>query len=99
VLAVARVAAADIAADYAVSDGSLRPWYAEQLRRVPDAAARARLARSLRSPLNAARPESMLATLAHLDRSYGGPEAYLAGAGVTDAELAALRRRLVESPA
>jgi len=99
VLAVAGAAPADVAADYAVSGGYLRPWYAEQVRRVPDAAARVRLARSLRSPLNATRPESMRATLAHLDRSYGGPEAYLAGAGVADAELAALRRRIVEAPA
>ncbi len=96
-LAVSGVPAADVAADYAASDGHLRPWYESQLRGAPDTSARRRLARALRSPLNAARPESMLATLAHLERCYGGPDAFLAGAGVTDAELAALRRRLVEA--
>ena len=94
VLAVAGVAAADVAADYAVSDGYLQPWYEEQLRRAPDAAARRRLARFLRSALNAARPETMLATLAHLDRHHGGPEAYLAAAGLTETELAGIRRPL-----
>ena len=95
VLAVAGVAATDIAADYAVSDGSLQPWYEEQLRRAPDAAARRRLARFLRSPLNVARPETMLATLAHLNRHFGGAEAYLAAAGLTETELAGIRRRLL----
>jgi protein tyrosine/serine phosphatase len=94
VLAVAGVPAADIAADYAVSDRYLQPWYEEQLRRAPDAPTRRRLARSLRSALNAAAPETMLATLAHLDRRYGGPEAYCSAAGLTDAELGALRGRL-----
>jgi len=94
VLAVAGVAAADVAADYAVSDGRLRPWYEAQLRRAPDAAARRRLAESLLSAQNAAVPETMLATLDHLDRRYGGPEAYVAGTA-GDAALVALRARLV----
>jgi protein tyrosine/serine phosphatase len=97
VLAAAGVTATDIAADYAVSDGYLQPWYEEQLRRAPDATARQRLAQSLRSALNAARPETMLGTLAHLDRHYGGPEAYVSAAGLSDAELGALRGRLVAS--
>jgi protein tyrosine/serine phosphatase len=95
VLAMSGPAAPDIAADYAVSDRYLQPWYEEQLRRAPDAPARRHLARSLRSARTAARPETMLATLAPLDRHYGGPEAYCTAAGLGDAELGALRARLV----
>ena len=77
VLAVAGVPVATIAADYAASDGHLQPWYVAQLRRAPDAAARRLPAQSLRSPLNAAAPETMHATLVHLDRHHGGTYADL----------------------
>ncbi|GHJ48027.1 protein-tyrosine-phosphatase [Catellatospora sp. TT07R-123] len=40
-------------------------------------------------------PAPMLKTLAHLEQRHGGAEAYLAGAGVTAAELDAVRARLL----
>lgn len=95
VLAVAGVPAATIAEDYALSDGYLQPWYDEQLRRAPDGTKRTQLMAYLRSAHNAARPETMVATLDDLDRQYGGPQAYLRAAGLGEEEIAAIRRRLV----
>ncbi len=44
---------------------------------------------------NRTRPETMAAVLAYVDRRWGGPAGYLADAGVSEADLAAIRRRLV----
>jgi protein-tyrosine phosphatase len=43
----------------------------------------------------ACEPRMMQATLGHIRAEYGGPAAYLARLGVTDAELDRLRRRLL----
>lgn len=47
-------------------------------------------------PLLACDPQTMVATLDHLDQSYGGAEAYLAKAGLSPSALARLRARLSE---
>jgi protein-tyrosine phosphatase len=41
------------------------------------------------------RAESLVAILDHLDKTYGGPEAYLRHGGLTTEHLAVLRSRLV----
>lgn len=95
VLAVAGVPAAAVAEDYALSDGYLQPWYDEQLRTAANDAMRRRLAQYLRSASNAARPETMQATLAHLDQYYGGPQTYLRAAGLAEEDFEGIRRRHV----
>ena len=40
------------------------------------------------------RAESIVAILDHLDRRYGGPEAYLRKAGLTTTQLTTLKTRL-----
>jgi protein tyrosine/serine phosphatase len=94
VLALAGVPDATIATDYALSDTYLRPLYDYQLRSAPDDVQRQRLEQQIRSPLNVARPETMLETLAHLDALYGGVDAYLCGAGVAKSDLDRVRTRL-----
>ena len=94
VLAVAGVRRSAIARDYALSDRCLRPLYEAQLGNEPDAEKRAALKRSLYSPLNAARPRTMLSTLAHLEERHGGVGRYLRGAGVEQRELERLRTRM-----
>lgn len=94
VLATAGVQHTTIAQDYALSDRCLQPLYEAQLQQERDAAKRLRLKRQLRSPLNAARPSTMLATLAHLDERHGGATSYLRRSGVASAELERLRARL-----
>jgi protein-tyrosine phosphatase len=92
-LALAGVPSATIAADYALSADELRGndfaavrrWAADQ------GYGWASNDRFLASP-----PEVMLAALAHLDARYGGVVAYLMTIGLTPAEIAALRDRLVE---
>ena len=79
----------DIAADYAVSEERLRSrhegWFAaaeteEELER---------LRRIAQTPA-----ASMVGVFAELERRFGGVESYLRAAGVTDAELALVRKRL-----
>jgi protein-tyrosine phosphatase len=94
VLALAGVAPATIAEDYALSDGFLQPWYHEQLRTAPSEARREWLTSYLWSSRNVAHPEAMLATLAYLDRQHRGVRPYLRAAGVTEPELERIRRRL-----
>jgi len=94
VLAIAGVRRSTIARDYALSDACLRPLYEAQLLEERDADKRAALARQLYSPLNAARPRTMAATLASLDERHGGVSAYLRGTGVEEEELKRLRARM-----
>jgi protein-tyrosine phosphatase len=96
VLALADVQPATIAADYALSEAYLQPLYDAQLGATRTAADRERLARQLRSPLNAARPETMLDTLAYLDARHRGVYAYLRSAGVAEQDLHRVRSRLRE---
>lgn len=88
-LHLAGVSDEQIAADYAVSEERLLPrhegWFAaaesdEELER---------LRRIAQCP-----PDSMLGVFAELERRYGGIEAYLRSAGVTDDELERARARL-----
>lgn len=91
-LSVVGVPAEVIAADYALTDTDERSVRAnrERLAGITD-----RHERRKREELYSARPETMLATLAHLDGTYGGAEAYLLGTGGLAAEqIALLRRRL-----
>lgn len=91
-LSVAGVPPKAIADDYALTDECLKQHYAEELAKAPDEATRERW-----RALQHARPETMLATLRHLEDEYGGVEAYLLGGGVTSAQLTALRARLTTS--
>lgn len=93
-LAAVGVPAEAIAADYALSDRSLQPLYDGRLREVEDPAGRRRLEERLRSPLNAAEPETMIATLAHLENRYGGAAEYLRAGGLTPRDLGRVRARL-----
>jgi protein-tyrosine phosphatase len=89
-LALVDVPAATIAADYAISDQNLGPLYADLRAVAEDAEELERLVWMLQSL-----PESMMATLAYLDRQYGGAEGYLLTHGVTSAEIERIRQRLL----
>jgi protein-tyrosine phosphatase len=90
-LGLVGVSEADIAADYAMSQASLAAELEAALATAQDEEARARLVRSYD-----ARPETMLATLAHLRRRHGGAKAYLTRAGLTDADIERIRTRLID---
>ena len=90
-LGLVGVSDADIAADYALSEASLAAELEAALAAAPDDNERARLVRSYD-----ARPETMLATLAHLRARYGGAQAYLARAGLSEADVDRIRARLLE---
>jgi protein tyrosine/serine phosphatase len=82
---------ADIAADYALSEAALADEKVAALAAAADDDARARIERGYDS-----RPETMLATLAHLRTRHGGAAAYLTRAGLTDAEIERIRSRLLD---
>jgi protein tyrosine/serine phosphatase len=90
-LHLAGVEADVIAADYAVTETRLAEENAAFLATVSDPVLREAYRR-----LQPTHPSTMLATLDHLDRRYGGVAAYLAKGGLTDAQVAALRTRLVD---
>ena len=94
VLAIAGVRHRTIAQDYALSDTLLRPLYESQLHQQADPDKRATLAQHLSSPLNAAHPRTMLATLAYLQNQHDGPLSYLRAAGVEQSDLQCLRARM-----
>ncbi|MCO5191575.1 MAG: tyrosine-protein phosphatase [Anaerolineae bacterium] len=87
-LSVVGVAAADIAADYALTQKNLWPLYAKWVAEVGDEAE----IDPWYKPITA--PETMLATLDFLDKQYGGAAGYLLQAGVCESELRLLRQRL-----
>lgn len=91
-LAVAGVIPEAIAEDYALSDGFLRPLYAEQLAAVSTADERERM-----GAFHTSMPETILGALEHLDSRHGGPVGYLRRNGVSDRHLTILRLRLRES--
>lgn len=90
-LEVAGVAAADIAADYALSaaclQGRLDPW----LDSIEDEEQRERARAMTRTD-----PETMLEFLRVLDERYGGATAYLRDGGMTAAQVARLGARLID---
>jgi protein tyrosine/serine phosphatase len=89
-LSVAGVPEDEIVADYFLTRSRLAPWLEEQLAAEPDASKHAEMIE-----FRDTRAESIVAILRHLDTRYGGPEAYLRHGGLTDADLAKLRARLV----
>jgi protein-tyrosine phosphatase len=90
-LGLVGVSDADIATDYALSEMSLAAELEAALAAAPDDEARARIVRSYD-----ARPETMLATLAHLQTRHGGAKAYLTRAGLSDADIDRIRARLLD---
>lgn len=91
-LAIAGVEHHQIAEDYAASAGHLASRYAAALTAEADPDARRIMQRG-----QATDSTTMLTFLDHLESQYGGADSYLGTHGVEDAELAALRARLVTS--
>ncbi|WP_329484645.1 tyrosine-protein phosphatase [Kribbella sp. NBC_01484] len=89
-LSIAGVPEDEIVADYFRTQERLSPWLEEQLAAEPDTALHPEMIE-----FRDTRAESLVAILRHLDEKYGGPEAYLRHGGLTTAELAKLRTRLV----
>jgi protein-tyrosine phosphatase len=87
-LSLAGVDEAAIAADYAETDVHLASRYAEWL-----ASASPERTASMRDELRC-EPEWMLGLLEHIDRTWGGVEPYLAGAGVAPGDLVRLKAKL-----
>jgi len=81
-----------VAEDYSLSEGLLEPvhsaWLEEQSRAEGHPIERPRWMSS--------RPETLLGVLDYLDRTYGSIPAYLRAAGVTQAEMAQIRKHLLE---
>jgi protein-tyrosine phosphatase len=88
-LSVAGVPDEEIVADYVLTRERLAPWLAEQLAAEPDKSLHAEMIE-----FRDTRAESIVAILDHLDRKYGGPEAYLRMAGLTTTQLTSLKARL-----
>ncbi len=89
-LAIAGVEHDQIAEDYAASAGYLAPRLSAALAAEVDPAARKRLQRG-----HATDPGTILTLLDHLESRYGGAASYLGIHGVQDAQLSALRTRLI----
>ncbi|WP_091348598.1 tyrosine-protein phosphatase [Micromonospora rhizosphaerae] len=88
-LAVLGVADDDIAADYALSTEASERFSAWLAATTPDGG-------KLPKPFLASPAEAMTLFLAELRAGYGSVEGYLRHAGVTDAQLAALRDHLLD---
>lgn len=91
VLSLAGVPVDAIAADYAAVSDRLRAHFADLLGGIDDPPERARLAEELSS-----RPETMIATLEHLEAKYGGVDAYLRHGGLGSDAVDSLRDRLID---
>ncbi|GAA3591484.1 tyrosine-protein phosphatase [Kribbella ginsengisoli] len=90
-LIIAGVPEDEIVADYALTKTRLAAMLAEQLAAEPDESLHPQMIE-----YRDTRPESLTAILRHLDTTYGGPLPYLEQAGLTPADLSALRARLTE---
>lgn len=88
-LHLAGVADTEIAADYALSEERLRPRHEKWFAAAETEEELERLRRIVQTPA-----ASMVGVFGELERRYGGVEAYLRGAGVTDEELERVRARL-----
>ena len=89
-LSIAGVSEDEIVADYFRTQERLALWLDEQLAAEPDTGLHPEMIE-----FRDTRAESLVAILRHLDEKYGGPEAYLRHGGLTTADLAKLRTRLV----
>ncbi|MEU8225965.1 tyrosine-protein phosphatase [Kribbella sp. NPDC048915] len=89
-LSVAGVPEDEIVADYYLTQSRMAPLLAEQLAGEPDTSKHAEMIE-----FRDTRLESIVAILRHLDERYGGSEAYLRHGGLTSADLAKLRARLI----
>ncbi|HEX5039387.1 MAG TPA: tyrosine-protein phosphatase [Candidatus Limnocylindria bacterium] len=89
-LGLVGVPAEAIAADYAAIDDRMAEHFAGQLDLVVDRTERAQLDESF-----SARPETMLALIAHVHDRYGGAEPYLRYGGLTVRQVERLRSRLI----
>jgi protein tyrosine/serine phosphatase len=90
-LSIAGVPEDEIVADYFLTQERLAPWLEEQLAAEPDIALHPEMVE-----FRDTRAESLVAILRHLGEKYGGTEAYLRHGGLTTADLAKLRTRLVD---
>lgn len=90
-LGLVGVPAATIAADYALSAQYLVGTYLEEARRRAEANGYSWESYQLQSVCP---PEYMLETLQHLDRRYGGIEAYVRTTGISEADITRLRGAL-----
>jgi protein-tyrosine phosphatase len=90
-LDLAGVAREAVVADFALTDARIEPIRA----RLIEDAERRGIARSDFSRLLGASPDLIVPALEHLDRRYGGAEAYLSRHGASDATLARLRAKLI----
>ncbi|WP_344209634.1 tyrosine-protein phosphatase [Kribbella sancticallisti] len=88
-LSIAGVPEDEIIADYALTQARLAPLLAEQLAAEADESLHPQMIE-----FRDTRAESLTAILRHLDTQYGGPEPYLRHAGLTTAQLDALKDRL-----
>lgn len=88
-LALAGVDVDSIAADYSETDSQMAKRYEEWL-----AAATPEELRELRDDLRCP-PERIVGVLEHLDDRWGGTEGYLQAAGVSAADISALRSKLI----
>jgi protein-tyrosine phosphatase len=83
-----------VAADYALTESRLAHLVEGYLDRLPDQSRREVVREQSATPA-----ATMRAVLDHLERTYGGAEAYLRTGGLTGAQVTALRARLVEAGA
>lgn len=90
-LALARVDVGTIASEHALSDAYLAPLYAAWLAPYADKPDQERLVRQLRTD-----PDQMRLTLTALDDLHGGIERYLLESGLEQADIDAVRERLIE---
>jgi protein-tyrosine phosphatase len=88
-LSIAGVSDEHIAEDYALSEERLKPRHDRWLAEAEDEVERERLRRMLGTPA-----ESMLGVLRELERRYGSVEGYLNAGGLSEEDLARVRRRL-----
>lgn len=89
-LALAGVDHAIIAADYALSNHYLQPWYQQLMAQHTDDAERQKQMTEDFKTL----PEFMLTVLAYVDQQYGSVREYLLATGVTASEIEQIQQRL-----
>ena len=80
-----------IADDYALSNENLRPVHEAWVEEAPDDEERAKRAAAIVGDR-----ERIIDTLEHIDRTFGGIEPYLLGAGVPEVQIGEIRARLTE---